>query len=103
MQAKEKQNRLKLHRCYVCGPIDRAPDSGYTWRQEITPLLKKMNIIVFDPLCKPTDIGLEADDNRSSRQSLKVEGKFDEFSEIMRTIRHTDLRMVDVCDFMIAY
>jgi nucleoside 2-deoxyribosyltransferase len=103
INVQKKWNRLKHHRCYIAGPIDRAPDSGYGWRKTITPLLRSMGIVVFDPLLKPTDIGLEADDNRSSRKFLKEEEKFDEFSEIMRNIRHTDLRMVDISDFMIAY
>lgn len=101
---KSKQiNRLRNHRCYVCGPIDRAPDSGSGWRNQITPLLRSLGIVVLDPLLKPTDIGLETDDNRSTRKVLKQKGRYELFSEIMRSIRHVDLRMVDISDFIIAY
>jgi len=96
-------NRLKNHICYQIGAIDRCPDSGKTWRNEITPFLENMGIIVFNPLKKPMTIGLEDDDNRSTRQKLKQSGKFDEFSKIMKSIRHADLRMVDKCDFVICY
>jgi nucleoside 2-deoxyribosyltransferase len=102
-QSSSFRNRLRYSQCYLAGSIDMCPDGGKTWRNEITPHLKRIGIKVFNPLEKPLDIGLESDDNRSTRRGLKLTGKFDEFSKIMRTIRHADLRMVDKSDFLIVY
>lgn len=96
-------NRLRGSTVYLVGPIDKCPDSGAPWRNEITPHLEKLGIRVFNPLKKPIMIGLEDDDSRSDRQQLKIDGKLDKFSKLMRTIRHADLRMVDKSDFLIVY
>jgi nucleoside 2-deoxyribosyltransferase len=96
-------NRLKNLRCYLSGPIDLCPEGGAPWRKEITPLLTLRGVFVLDPLDKPIDVGLEKDDARVARKSLKENGKYEEFSSIVKKIRHVDLRMVDMCDFMVAF
>lgn len=95
-------NRLKGRRAYLCGAIDRVADRGKGWRQHITPILKDMGVVVWNPLTKPTEIGAEDDDTHAIKQKLKKSARYDELSDMMRTIRNVDLRMVDVCDFMIV-
>lgn len=34
---------------------------------------------------------------------MLAQGQYKEFSEIMKLVRHADLRMVDKCDFVLAY
>jgi nucleoside 2-deoxyribosyltransferase len=96
-------NRLKGSTVYLAGSIDLSPDSGKSWRDQITAKLHSLGVTVYNPLEKPIDIGLENDDARISRKLLKESGQFDKFREIMKTIRHADLRMIDKSDFMIVY
>ncbi|NBU33495.1 hypothetical protein EBZ38_15315 [bacterium] len=95
-------NRLKNQRVYLAGAIDRVPDRGTTWRDAITPFLEDMGIIVFNPISKPTDIGLEDKDTHLIKTKLKQHHRYDELASMMKTIRSVDLRLVDISDFLIV-
>lgn len=95
-------NRLKNQRVYLAGAMDRVADRGAGWRDKITPFLLEMGIIVFNPLNKPTDTGLEDQDSHIIKNKLKSQRRFDELSSMMKTIRSVDLRMVDISDFLIV-
>jgi hypothetical protein len=93
---------LANKRAYLAGAMDRVKDRGKGWRLEITPFLQSLGIIVFNPLKKPINIGKEDDETHALKQQLKKEGKYDELSKIMKTIRKVDLRLVDISDFLIV-
>jgi nucleoside 2-deoxyribosyltransferase len=95
-------NRLKNQRVYLAGAMDRVPDRGATWRDSITPFLSAMGIVVFNPISKPTDIGLEDHDSHAIKVKLKEKQRYDELSSMMKTIRAVDLRLVDISDFLIV-
>lgn len=95
-------NRLKNQRVYLAGAIDRVIDRGTTWRENITPLLNKLGIVVFNPITKPTEIGLEDSDTHIVKSKLKYQNRYDELSSMMKTIRSVDLRLVDISDFLIV-
>lgn len=95
-------NRLKNQRVYLAGAIDRVPDRGATWRENITPFLEQMGIIVFNPIKKPTDVGLEDQNTHAMKIKLKEQARYDELSDIMKTIRAVDLRLVDISDFLVV-
>lgn len=95
-------NRLKNQRVYLAGAMDRVPDRGAGWRAEITPFLKSMGLVVFNPLNKPTEVGKEDHTTHVLKCRLKEEGRYDELSELMKTIRATDLRLVDISDFLVV-
>lgn len=95
-------NKLKNQRVYLAGAMDRVPDRGTTWRDFLTPLLENLGLIVFNPIKKPTTIGLENENTAQLKQNLKFYKKYDELSSIMKTIRSVDLRMVDISDFLIV-
>ena len=97
------RGKLLGTRAYLCGPIDLCPDGGATWRKEITPMLNTLGVVVMDPLNKPFDTGLEADDDRTLRSYYKEAEYFDKLTTIMKEVRSVDLRMVDVSDFIVAY
>lgn len=94
-------HRLWGMRCYLGGPMDRAPDGGITWRADITPFLKSLGVVVLDPCNKPIDIGSESIENRQYRATLKEKGQFAQLSFEIDPIRNVDLRMVDISDFLI--
>jgi hypothetical protein len=82
--------------------MDRVKDRGRGWREDITPFLQSLGVVVFNPLKKPMNIGKEDDETHILKQQLKKEGKYDELSKIMKTIRKVDLRLVDLSDFLIV-
>jgi nucleoside 2-deoxyribosyltransferase len=95
-------NRLKNQRVYLAGAMDRVPDRGTTWRDNITPFLTEMGIVVFNPITKPTTTGMEDSDSHLIKTKLKSMERYDELSEMMKTIRRVDLRLVDISDFLIV-
>jgi nucleoside 2-deoxyribosyltransferase len=95
-------NRLKKSRVYLVGAMDRVPDRGSTWRESITPFLENIGIEIFNPLKKTNEIGKEDEASYQYKQKLKKQKKFDALSKLMKTIRSTDLRLVDISDFLIV-
>lgn len=96
-------NVLKDARCYLAGPIDKAADFGRGWRIEISEFLNDLGIEIFNPCAKPQHLLNETAESVKYRHKLKSEGKFDEVALLVKEIRHIDLRMVDVCDFLIVH
>ena len=99
------KGRLNNHRVYLAGPIDHADDDGVSWRQKLSPYLKKMGLTILDPTDKPVsqcrynEIGAEKD----QIMKLKKLKRWDELRNLAKEIVLVDLRMVEVSDFMIAY
>ncbi|MAR20699.1 MAG: hypothetical protein CMD25_01350 [Flavobacteriales bacterium] len=95
-------NRVKNQRCYLAGAMDRVIDRGKGWRQEITPFLESLGIVVFNPITKPTEVGLEDHDTHLVKTKLKQKKRYEELSSMMKVIRSVDLRLVDISDFLIV-
>jgi nucleoside 2-deoxyribosyltransferase len=95
-------NRLNNQRVYLAGAMDRVKDRGNGWRDNITPFLENLGITVFNPIKKPTSIGLEDETTHSYKLELKRQLKYDELSSLMKVIRSVDLRLVDISDFLIV-
>lgn len=95
-------NRLKNQRVYLAGAMDRVADRGNGWRNNITPFLENLGVIVFNPIKKPTAIGQEDEITHKYKTALKKEEKYDQLSLVMKTIRAVDLRLVDISDFLIV-
>lgn len=95
-------NRLKNQRVYLAGAMDRVADRGTGWRDNITPFLESLGIIVFNPIKKPTVIGQEDEETHRLKVKLKQEQNYEKLSEIMKIIRSVDLRLVDISDFLIV-
>jgi nucleoside 2-deoxyribosyltransferase len=95
-------NRLKNQRVYLAGAMDRVKDRGSTWRDNITPFLASLGVVVFNPLNKPSNIGMEDTEVHLVKKKLKERENYDELSSMMKTIRGVDLRLVDISDFLIV-
>lgn len=95
-------SRLKNQRCYLAGAMDRVKDRGQGWREQISPFLESLGIVVFNPITKPTDMGLEDSDTHTIKSKLKASKIYDELSSMMKVIRSVDLRLVDISDFLIV-
>lgn len=94
--------RLLNQRVYLAGAMDRVADRGNGWRDNITPFLKELGIIVFNPIKKPTVVGQEDEITSKHKIKLKLDQNYDELSRLMKTIRSVDLRLVDISDFLIV-
>lgn len=88
---------------YLIGMIDRSPDYGVSWRQEIIPHLESLSIKILDPTNKPSSNLSETQEDVIYRQTLVNQCRFEEVSKLMREIRSVDLRLTDICDFSITY
>ena len=95
-------NRLQNQRVYLAGAMDRVADRGATWRDNITPFLEDLGIVVFNPIKKPTIVGQEDEQTHKLKLKLKQSMKYDELSSLMKVIRSVDLRLVDISDFLIV-
>lgn len=95
-------NRLKNQRVYLAGAMDRVPDRGNGWRDNITPFLETLGVIVFNPIKKPTSVGQEDEATHNQKLKLKKEHNYSDLSKLMKTIRSVDLRLVDISDFLIV-
>jgi hypothetical protein len=95
-------NRLQGQRVYLAGAMDRVADRGNGWRDQITPFLEELNIIVFNPIKKPTILGQEDETTHKLKTKLKHDHKYGDLSQLMKTIRSVDLRLVDISDFLIV-
>lgn len=95
-------SRLHNQRVYLAGAMDRVADRGTAWRDKITPFLESLGIVVFNPIKKPSTIGIEDSETHKYKKQLKNHKKYDELSSLMKTIRSVDLRLVDISDFLIV-
>jgi hypothetical protein len=95
-------NRLLHTRGYLCGAMDRVADGGEAWRIALQKELCDLGIFWLDPTHKPIDIGIEDSDNRAHVELLKAGGRFEEAGEAYKAVRHVDLRMVDIADFLVV-
>jgi nucleoside 2-deoxyribosyltransferase len=82
--------------------MDRAADAGVGWRRDIRATLDDLNILWLDPTRKPIQIGIENDASRAHRKATKAQGNYSFVTKEMKPIRCVDLRMVDICDFLVV-
>lgn len=94
--------RLRATRAYLAGAMDFAPDGGVQWRRKMTEWLHARGVIVLDPTCKPIDIGFEKIEDINYRHELLAKGDYDTICREMKIVRCTDLRMVDLSDFLVV-
>lgn len=81
--------------------MDREPDGGVQWRENLTPWLNSRGVIVLNPCDKPCTIGVENTETRAARHEAKMNG---DYSLLLadKIVRPVDLRMVDISDFLIV-
>ena len=96
-------NRLKNTLCYLCGAMDRVADGGVGWREYISTEIKKIGVGVLNPCDKPTTFGIEDENFREIISALKTQNKFEDIRTKMKPITAIDLRMVDICHFLVMH
>lgn len=89
-------------RAYLAGNIEYT--SGHTdWRQYMTYELEyNLQSIVLSPL---NQVFLnqvhESDEDRELLKKWREDGEYDKVSSYMKSVVQKDLRMIDICDFVI--
>jgi len=96
-------NKLSSMRVYLCGPMDRVKDGGRGWRDMLTPKLQEMKVVVLDPCNKPLDGAYEGPELRERHTTLLAQHDFETVANEVKVLRRTDLRMVDIADFLIVH
>ena len=99
---KKNKHRLWGMRCYLCGSMDKAEDRGEGWRSRITPFLERMGVVVLNPCDKPIKTGIEDKESTERRKQYIRDEDYESFAKEMKLIRHVDLRLVDLSDFIIV-
>lgn len=97
------ENNLQHTLVYLSGPMDFAADHGVGWRNEFKERTKHLQLKALDPCSKPGGIGSEVDQEKDYAINLKKTGRFDELTKFAKKIRRIDLRLVDLCDFVVVY
>lgn len=109
---------LEGARIYLSGPMDfivsREEEKRSGWRSRIRRFLKTFGAIVYDPWSKPIIVGQNgygknyeySNDKRA--QWTFVDNEFGrkiraELCNLFYPTVHINRRMVDICDFLIAY
>ena len=93
--------KLKGSRVYLCGAISYVTEDD--WRSGMGEWLKEKGVTVLDPLNKPL-VGFDENlESKNRRLSLREQENWDQIAAEMRLIRCIDLRMVDICDFIIVH
>ena len=90
---------------YLVGPIDRCTDKGQGWRNNIKIMAKDkgMKIRFLDPTNKLAGLVKDVGDEQERIHYLKKEQKWEELSQLIKNIVHSDLRCVDFSDFIIMH
>jgi nucleoside 2-deoxyribosyltransferase len=107
------KSRLKGATCYVAGGIQYIPDLGVDWRTKAELELRKLGVGVFNPMDKAIEFANEDRHTQNHLSNLIKEVKlsndeirkseiYNEIAQIMRAIVRADLRMVDLCSFLLV-
>jgi hypothetical protein len=99
----EGQIMLEGSSVYLAGPIEHADDAT-SWRDEITPRLRDMGLLVYNPLVKPDWTPcryVDGDGQKLIKDAvLNNEGKA---IEVNKSIRKCGRRLAATADFIICY
>jgi hypothetical protein len=98
----DSMNKLQGMRTYLAGAMDRVPDGGCAWRRQITPYLINLGVSVIDPCKKPIGSAIECDETRHWIEYYKETKQYDKIRDKFGILRTSDLRCIDICDFIVA-
>jgi nucleoside 2-deoxyribosyltransferase len=94
-------NRLKNTRCYLAGAMENDADN-VSWRRNVQTELRDLGVLWLDPTDKPTQTGKETPDTIRKLIEARQQRDYDGVRAFMRPVRCVDLRMVDICDFLVV-
>lgn len=99
------ENVLDGSVAYLCGPIDEASDHGIGYRKKIMSLSRDtygIKIKFLDPTNKLSGLTPEGQNEQSRIQKMRENARWKDLTLFMKKIVRSDLRQVDLCDFLIV-
>lgn len=101
---KASANVLEKTICYLAGPIDDSPDLGVSYRRYLIDKSKELNLGIrfLDPTNKITGLAADVGVEQDSIQKCKKRGSWRKLTRLMEQIVRSDLRQVDLSDFIIV-
>jgi nucleoside 2-deoxyribosyltransferase len=97
-------NHLKGLRVYLSGNCENAEKAGADWRKDITPKLKKLGLVIFDPVHSNVPLSFcNKQDEFEFVKKLRKDGDYVTLRKAMSQVVAADLRMCDVADCIIVY
>lgn len=109
---------LKGARVYLSGPMDFVPsrkeEKKSGWRKRLRDFLQTLGAVVYDPWAKPIIVGQDGfGKNYEYANDKRLEWTFEDSEQGAKTRAHLcqffyptvhiNQRLVDICDFLIAY
>lgn len=90
--------------CYLAGPIDFHKDLGVDYRRNIKTQaeINGLNLIFLDPTSKITGLANDVNIEQENILKYKKTKKWDKLTKLMKKIVRSDLRQVDLSDFIIV-
>ncbi|MGH7589757.1 MAG: hypothetical protein ACRELU_14330 [Gemmatimonadota bacterium] len=85
---------------YLAGAMERAPDRGRGWRENLRPLLEELGHDYFDPCIE--ELELLSNEERTSFRAWKGAGD-ERFVPMMRRVVEYDLGRLRESDYMICF
>lgn len=83
---------------YLAGAIDRAPDRGKAWRDELTPFLNQLGVPIFNPCLQ--EVILREEEATIDHQSPEW---FALKRKIVQAIIDDDINALEKSEFVICY
>ena len=100
----ENENILDGSVAYLSGAIDEAEDYGIGYRHKIMSLARDtygIKIKFLDPTNKLSSLVPEGQNEQTRIQKMKDRARWKDLAIFMKKIVRSDLRQVDLCDFLI--
>lgn len=98
-----KQGMLSGACAYLSGPMEFAEDHGVGWRRKFIKMAveKGLKIDFIDPTNKPGSEEMKVGEDKDYQVRLQEEGKYLELQKYVARYRRSDLRFVDLSDFLV--
>lgn len=89
---------------YLAGAMDMVPDAGSDWRRMLTPRLKKLGIVVQDPIVMTNELmGTSSSDEAKDELERLYRKNREKYFRVVAKIKRQDKAAVRRSEFIITY
>lgn len=93
--------KLEKSTAYLSGAMEYVKDGGVFWRRKFIKLVKEANLKIdcIDPTSKPGNIN----EDKITQKELQQNGCWEQLKTYVSNYRRSDLRFVDLSDFIVCF